>query len=73
MPMHEGRKRSSDYVLDGANRIVWIVVFVLHEEMVNQFPSMVFYGDIFLEDEVSVRTMDHEYKAPFPVQAIMEI
>ena len=42
-------------------------MFVLHEETVNQFPSMVFYGDMFLKDEFSVHTMDHESEAPFPV------
>ena len=36
------------------------IIFVLHEEEVNQFLGMAFYGGVFFEGEVSVRALHHE-------------
>jgi hypothetical protein len=68
----EGRP-SSGLVLDVGDRTARTVVFVLHEEIVNQFPGMAFYGGVFTEGGVSVRAMEHGVVAPFPVRAILDL
>jgi hypothetical protein len=42
-------------------------VFVSHEEEINQFLGMSFYGGVFMEEEVSVRALHHETVAPYLV------
>jgi hypothetical protein len=44
----EGGRPSSELVLDVVDRTIRTIVFVLHEETVNQFPGMAFTG-VFLQ------------------------
>jgi hypothetical protein len=56
---------SSGRVLNGMDRIPHTIVFILHEEEVNMFPRMAFYGGMFMESEVSVRALEHQAEAPY--------
>ena len=49
----EGRP-SGGCVLNGLDRTPRTIVFVLHEEEVNQFSGMAFFGGMSFKDEVSV-------------------
>jgi hypothetical protein len=48
-------------------------VFVLHEETVNQYPGMAFYGGVFMEGGVSMRAMEYGVEAPYPVKATLDL
>ena len=52
--MYFGRRLSSGHVLNGLDRTPHTITFILHEEDVNQFPMMTFFGWMFSEVEVSV-------------------
>jgi hypothetical protein len=73
VPVREGGRPSSGLVLDVGDRTARTIVFVLHEETVNQFPGMAFYGGVFTEGEVSVRAMEHGVVAPYPVRATLDL
>jgi hypothetical protein len=73
VPMREGGRPSSGRVLDVGDRTTRIIVFVLHEETLNQFPGMAFYGGVFSEGGVSGRTMEHGVTAPYPVRATLDL
>jgi hypothetical protein len=72
-PVREGRRPSSGLVLDVGDRTTRTIVFVLHDETVNQFPGMAFYGGVFTEGGVSVRAMEHGVVAPYPVRATLDL
>jgi hypothetical protein len=40
-------------------------VFVLYEEIVNQYPRKAFYSGVFTNGEISVRAMNHEAVSSF--------
>jgi hypothetical protein len=54
VPIREGGRLSVGRVLDVGDRTTWTIVFVLHEEIVNQYHGMAFYGGVFIEGELSV-------------------
>jgi hypothetical protein len=73
MSMREGGGPSTGQVLDVGDRTARTIVFVLHEETVNQYPGMAFYGGVFAEGGVSVWAMEHGVVAPFPVIATLDL
>jgi hypothetical protein len=73
VPVREGGGPSARRVLDVGDRTARTIVFVLHEEAVNQYPGMTFYGGVFAEEGVSVRAMDHGVVAPFPIRATLDL
>ena len=48
-PARAGGGPSIGRVLDVKDRTACTIVFVLHEEIVNQYPGMAFYGGVFVE------------------------
>jgi hypothetical protein len=46
-------------------------VIVLHEEAVNQFPEMAYYGGVFSGRGVCVRAMEHVPEHPYPMRATL--
>jgi hypothetical protein len=50
-----------------------ILVIVLYEEAVNQFPGMAYYGGVFSGGEVSVRAMEFRMESPYPVRATLDL
>jgi hypothetical protein len=64
---------SSGRVLNGMDRIPRTIVFILHEEEVNMFPGMAFYRGMFMESEVSMRALEHQVEAPFPIRATIDV
>jgi hypothetical protein len=50
-----------------------ILVVIIHEEAVNQFPGMAYFGGVFSEGEVSVRAMDYIPEDPYPVRATIDV
>jgi hypothetical protein len=73
VPVREEGRPSSGLVLDVGDRTARTIVFVLHEETVNQFPGMAFYGGVFTEGGVSVHAMEHGVVAPFLVRATLDL
>jgi hypothetical protein len=73
VPVREGGRPSSGLVLDVGNRTTRTIVFVLHEETVNQFPGMAFYEGVFSEGGVSMRALEHGVVAPYPVRATLDL
>jgi hypothetical protein len=73
VPVREGGGPGAGRVLDFGDRTAYTVVFVLHEETVNQYPGMAFFGGMFVEEGVSVRAMEHGVVAPFPVRATLDL
>jgi hypothetical protein len=72
-PVREGGGPSTGRVLDIGNRTAHTIVFVLHEETVNQYLWMAFYGGVFSEAGVNVWAMEHGVVAPFPVRATLDL
>jgi hypothetical protein len=72
-PVREGGRPSTGRVLDVGDRTARTIVFVFHEEIVNQYPGMAFYGGMFSEAGVSMRAMEHGLVAPFPVRATLDL
>jgi hypothetical protein len=72
-PVREGGGPSTGRVLDVRDRIARTIVTVLHEETMNQYPGMAFYGGVFAERVVSVRAVEHGVVAPFPVRATLDL
>jgi hypothetical protein len=67
-------RRKTKFRTNVGDRTARTIVFVLHEETVNQFPGMVFYGGVFTEGgRVSVPAMEHGVVAPYPVQATLDL
>jgi hypothetical protein len=56
----------------GLDRTSQPIVFILHEEEVNQFPRMKFFRGIFFKDAVSLQAINHVAKAPFLVQVTID-
>jgi hypothetical protein len=57
---------SSRRVLE-PDRNPWTLVVIIHEEAINQFPGMAYFGGVFSGGEVNVRTMDYIMEYPYPV------
>jgi hypothetical protein len=49
------------------DRTPWTLVIVLHEEVVNQFPGMAYYGGVFSGREVSMSAVEFRTESPFPL------
>jgi hypothetical protein len=73
VPMRERRRPNSRQVLDVGDRTARTILFVLHEEIVNQYPGMAFYGGIFTEGGVSVRALEYGVEALYPVRATLDL
>jgi hypothetical protein len=43
------------------------LVVIIHEEAINQFLGITYFGGVFSEGEVSVRAMDYILENPYPV------
>jgi hypothetical protein len=65
--------RNSKHVLNGFDRTIHTVAFVLYEEAMNLYHGVAFYGGKFFLNEVSVWAMGHESVAPFLVPTIMDL
>jgi hypothetical protein len=50
-----------------------ILVVIIHEEAVNQFPGMAYFGGVFSEGGVSVRARDYIPENPYPVRATIDV
>ena len=72
-PARAGGGPSIRRVLDVGDRTARTIVFVLHEEIVNQYLGMAFYGGVFVEAGVSARAMEHGIAAPFLVRATLDL
>jgi hypothetical protein len=48
-------------------------VIVSHEEVVNQFLGMAYYGGVFSGRGVCVRAMEHVPEHPYPVRATLDV
>jgi hypothetical protein len=59
-------------VLD-PDRTLRTLVLVLHEEPIEQYPGMAYYGGVFSEGEVSVRAIYHVPEHPFPVRTTLDL
>ena len=73
VPVREGGRPNFGQVLDVGDRTMRTIVFILHEEIVNQCPGTTFYGGIFFEGGVIVRAIEHGVVAPFPVRATLDL
>jgi hypothetical protein len=73
VPMRDGGRPSSGQVLDVGDRTARTIVFVLHEEIVNQYLGMAFYGGVFIEGGVSVRAMEYGVEAPYSIRATLDL
>jgi hypothetical protein len=49
------------------------LVVIIHEEAVNQFPGMAYFGGVFSRSEVSIRAMDYIPENQYPVQATIDV
>jgi hypothetical protein len=49
------------------------MVFILHEEEVNQFLGMAFVSGMFSEKEMSIRALDYVPGSPFPTPATIDV
>jgi hypothetical protein len=49
------------------------LVVIIHEEAINQFPGMPYFGGVFSEGEVSVRAMDYIPEDPYPMRATIDV
>jgi hypothetical protein len=56
-----------------ADRNSWTLVVIVHEEEVNHFPGMAYFGGVFSGGEVSVWAMEYIPKQSFPVRAMIDV
>jgi hypothetical protein len=49
------------------------MVVIIHEEAINQFPGMAYFGGVFNQGEVSVRAMSYSPEEPYPVRATINV
>jgi hypothetical protein len=63
-PRGGGERENVRQVLD-PNRNPWTLLVIIHEEVVNQYPWMAYFGGVFSGEEVSIRAMyyvpEYEY------------
>jgi hypothetical protein len=55
------------------DRNPWTLVVIIHEEAINWFPRMAYFGGIFSGGEVSVRAMEYSSEYPYPVGATIDV
>jgi hypothetical protein len=67
--VEEGNTRQ---VLD-PDRNPWTLVVIIHEEAINQFSGMVYFGGVFSEGEVNVRAMNYSPEEPYPMRATIDV
>jgi hypothetical protein len=67
------------YGAEGVRRVLepkrnpWTLVVIIHEEAVNQFPGMAYFGGIFSGRKVSVMAMNYSLEYPYPVHATIDV
>jgi hypothetical protein len=49
------------------------LVVIIHEEVVNRFPRMAYFGRVFSGSEVSIRAMDYIPENQYPVWATIDV
>lgn len=59
-------------VLNGYDRTTCTIIFVLHDETMNQYYRMAFYKGTFTKEEVIVQAMEHEAVVPLPMRATID-
>jgi hypothetical protein len=67
-----GEERSSRRVLN-MDRTLCTLVLEVHEEVVNQYSGMAYFGGIFSDGEVSVRAVDYILEHPYPMKATLDV
>jgi hypothetical protein len=67
-----GERENGRRVLD-PDRNPRTLVVIIHEEAVNHFPGMTYFGGVFSGEEVSVRAMDYIPKGQYPVRATIDV
>jgi hypothetical protein len=55
------------------NRTPRTLVIIIHEEAVNQFPRMAYYGGVFSGRELSVRALSFVAEDPYQVRATIDV
>jgi hypothetical protein len=59
-------------VLD-PNRNPRMLVVIIYEEAINQFPGVAYFGGMFSGGEVSVRAMNYIHECQYPVWATIDV
>jgi hypothetical protein len=49
------------------------LVVIIHEEAINQFPGMAYFGGVFNGRKVSVRAMNYIPEGQYPVRATIDV
>jgi hypothetical protein len=49
------------------------VVVIIHEEAINQFLGMAYFGGVFSGGEISVRAMNYIQEGQYPVRATIDV
>ena len=49
------------------------MVGIIHEESINQFLGMAYFGGVFSEGKVSVKAMSYSSEEPYPMRAIVDV
>jgi hypothetical protein len=47
-------------------------VVIIHEEAINQFPGMAYFGRLYSGDKVSLRAMDYFPEYPYAARATVD-
>jgi hypothetical protein len=55
------------------DRMPRTLVFVVHEEAVNQFPRMAYFGGVFSGGDISVKAIDYVPEHPYPMRATLDV
>jgi hypothetical protein len=69
---YNGEERSSRRVLE-RDKALCTLVLIVHEEAVNQYLGMAYFGGIFSGGEMSVRAMNYILEHPYPVRATIDV
>jgi hypothetical protein len=55
------------------DRTPWTLVIIVHEEAINQFPRLAYYGGVFSGREVSVRALENRSGYLYPMRATIDV
>ena len=69
---YNGEERSSLWILE-PDKALFTLVLIVHEEVVNQYPSMAYFGGIFSGGKMNVKAMDYILEHPYPVRATIDV
>jgi hypothetical protein len=67
-----GERESGRRVLE-PDRNPRTLLVIIHEEAVNQFPGMAYFGGVFSGGEISIRAMDYIPEEQYPVRATIDV